>query len=188
MSCFAYNKISSVTYEIDNIGNGDGIFAQNSTSGNVITFELKSITAGNNINLVANNDTIEILADSATINNVGGGAEIGQNVTGNTINFRTLIGNNNITLAQNTNDITISSEIIQSANNTTMYNYGEVTSINLAASYNSPSPVISNIGAMDHDSGQIIQTSLTTVDYYPAPRNKKAAFFYIYNNIKYWCN
>jgi len=132
-NCLAHNNVTSTTYEVINIGDNVGnvgVFAGENISDDTITFEFKSLTAGNNISLATNSDTI-----------------------------------------------TISSDIIESSNNSIVYNYGQVTSINLEPSYNSPVTVISNVGDMDQDSGSVVQTGLTTIDYYPSPRNKKAAFF-----------
>lgn len=174
MGCKSYNNIAFKVYEIDNIGPGVGIFAQDDGT----TFELKSLVAGNNITLVPNSDSITISSTGVNIlNNIGSGADIGQSISGNTINLRGITSGPGISVSTNPTDVVVANNLIQSADNSIVYNYGQVTSINLAPSYNAPNPVISNIGSLDQDSGTIVQTSPTTVDYYPSPRNRSAAFF-----------
>ena len=225
MSCNAYNKITGDNiYQCENIGGNTEVFAGQTIVGDTTTFEFKTLVPGNNIGIVNDSDTITISSTGVdTLNNNGTGSFVGQNITGDIINLRSLIGTGSVTLTQNVNDITInsptlnsigvggqpvfsglsgnqyqfknitqgtgiklsanatnvtiSSEIIQSANNSIVYNYGQVTSVNLAPSYNSPSAVISNIGSLDQNSGSVVQTGLTTIDYTPSPRNKSAAFF-----------
>lgn len=178
MNCLAYNGIASTTYAVSNIGTGDGVFAGDSQIGDVVTFELKSLIAGDAVNIASDSNSITISSSGVdTLNNVGGGASIGQSIASNTINLRTLIGTGPISVTQNSNDITIASGIMQSTNNSIIYNYGQTVAINLAASYNSPTPVISNIGTMDQESGTIVPTGPTTANYIPSPRNKKVAFF-----------
>lgn len=224
MSCFASTKIAlGNTYKVDNIGPGLGIYAQDTTTGTITTFELKSIVAGNNIVLASDNESITISSEGVdTINNNGGGSEVGQNIVGDTINLRTLVGTGGTNLVQNPanivinsptsanigvgqpilnglvgnqyqfrglvpgpgillspspTDVTIITGMIQSANNSIVYNYGQTTSINLAPSYSSFVPIISNIGSLDQDSGSVTQTGPTTIDYTPSPRNRSAAFF-----------
>lgn len=225
MSCNAYNNVTGDdVYQCENLGLGSRIYAGESTVNDTTTFEFKTLVPGNNIGLVSDNNTITISATGVdSLNNAGSGSFIGQSITGDTLNLRSLIGTGDTTLTQNANDITINSptlnnigtggepifnglianqyqfkniaqgpgitissdpanvfvtnSLIQSSSNTIMYNYGQTTSILLSPSYNSINPVILNTGILDQDSGSVVQTSLTTIDYIPSPRNKKAAFF-----------
>ena len=161
--------------KIDTLNNaGSGSFVGQSIVND--TLNLRSLVGNGSTTLTQNANDITINSPIPT--NIGiGGEFIYSGLVGNQYQFKSITSGNGITLSANPTNVIISNTLIQSASNSIIYNYGQTTSVNLASSYNSPDAVISNIGAIDQDSGTIVQTSLTTIDYTPAPRTKKAAFF-----------
>lgn len=133
------------------------------------TINLRSLIGTGDVTLTQNADDIEI--SSPTLNNIGTtGPAIFNGLIGNQYQFKNIAPATGIRLLSDSSNVFIINEIIQSANNNVMYNYGQTTSISLLQSYISPSTVISNIGTIDQASGTIVQTNLNTIDYTPTAR------------------
>ncbi len=91
-----------------NLGAGEGIFS--SKSG--VDLRLKSIVAGSGVNLSSDTNTITItnssIGEANTASNLGAsGSSVFSQKSGVDLQFRKLIGGTNVTLTENTNDITI---------------------------------------------------------------------------------
>lgn len=116
MSCGSniFNETTgdNIVYECGNIGTGLGLFSGESVTSTETTFNFKSLVAGSNVNLTSTADEIEISSIDTgvtTLSNNGGFAAIGQNITGSTLNLRTITGVNGMTATQNTDNVTIGS-------------------------------------------------------------------------------
>jgi hypothetical protein len=101
-------------YECGNIGGGIGLFSGETVTPTETTFNFKSLLAGPNINLTSTANEIEISSIDTgvtTLNNAGGGSSIGQSILGSTLNLRTLVGGSGITTTQNTDTVSIASNL-----------------------------------------------------------------------------
>jgi hypothetical protein len=110
MSCGSniFNETGEVEYKCANLGPGNGIYAGSITNGLLETFNFKTLLAGSNVTLSTDGNTITISSIGVSLlNQVGGGAQIGQSITSSTLNLRTLLGTGDVTLTQNANDVTI---------------------------------------------------------------------------------
>jgi hypothetical protein len=107
-----YNNVTGgSSYESDNIGSGIGVYSGDVVSGNTTTFQFKTLVAGANTTITEDTEeiTISTTGDGGVtlLNQVGGGSQIAQSITGSTLNLRTLLGTGDVTLTQNANDVTI---------------------------------------------------------------------------------
>jgi hypothetical protein len=103
-------NITNVSKEYDcaNLGPGNGIYAGSITNGLLETFNFKTLLAGSNVTLSTDGNTITISSIGVSLlNQVGGGSQIGQSITGSTLNLRTLLGTGDVTLTQSADNVTI---------------------------------------------------------------------------------
>lgn len=104
------------TYSMANLGTGEEIyFGENVTSTNV-EFQVKSLVAGANVTLTHTDDEITITSAGpdggvTILSNNGGGQPVGQNITGATLNLRTLVAGTNISMATGPTTITINNTL-----------------------------------------------------------------------------
>lgn len=93
-----------------NVGTGTGLIFRDKTSE---TLNFKSLVQGSNITLTNDANEITIAGpapgETNTAANVGTGEEVYKEKVGAELRFRTLVAGTNITLTENTNDITINS-------------------------------------------------------------------------------
>jgi len=98
------------------VGVGEPIFKQKTGT----DLQFRTLIAGTNISLALGADEITISASASgetnTASNVGAGVDVFKQKTGVDLEFRTLVGGSNITLTQNSNNITIDASAAGEAN------------------------------------------------------------------------
>jgi hypothetical protein len=107
----------------------------------------------------------------------GGEERVGINITGSTLNLRTLKRGPGILVNQQASTVDFINTSIQTLNNTQSYNYGQTTNFSLVPSYSSYYAITSNsIVPLERTSGIITQPSLVDVNYIPGPRQTSASY------------
>lgn len=170
----------SGVYECDNVGSGIGLFAGENITPTETTFNFKSLVAGSNINITSTADEVEISSDGVnSVTNIGvGTGQVLVDVLAGSVRARTLTGTLGIDVATSSSLVTIQDESIQTLSNVEVYNYGCISPVNLFPGYVSPSGVVSNNGQiMDYYSGNVVATSIDTIDFYPNPRVTEPSFY-----------
>lgn len=105
--------VTNITFDdyvktVDNVGTGEGEIFRDKVGG---TGNLKTIKAGTNITITNNADDITISStDTGEVNtasNVGAGSGLYKQKTGSDLEFKTLVAGPGVSLADNTDDVTI---------------------------------------------------------------------------------
>lgn len=113
---------SGETYSASSLGAGEPIFAGEVVTGSDTEFQFKSIVAGANVTLTSNGDELTITSAGPDggvtfLDQVGGGSQLAQSITGQTLNLRTITGGSGITATQNTDTVSIANTGLLTATN-----------------------------------------------------------------------
>ena len=108
------NSSTGDTYSAISLGSGEDIYAGDNVVGSNTEFQFKSIVAGANVTLSSTGSELTITSAGpdggvTLLNQVGGGSEVAQNITGATLNLRTITGTGAATVIQNANTVQINS-------------------------------------------------------------------------------
>ncbi len=163
--------LNSPAYTISSLGCTSIIGSPAITLNNI---NMKGLNAGSGISLTGGTNTVTITNSVAfpTVVNDGLGSGIYSSTVGSTIHLRSILAGNEITTAQNANDVTINSLVPSSKPLSVYYNYLQNTTIDFTTYYKSiggtSSIVVSTLNPITE--GVITPLTSTTFDYTPAPR------------------
>ncbi len=197
--CCSLNTTNSVpvddTYSAISLGSGEEVYAGQVVTGVNTEFQFKSLVGGANITLTSDADEITIDGNVGleTVTNIGAGAQLITNPTATNVDVRSIVQSTDISVIQNTNDLTITSLVPKTRPLIQFYNYMTNPIVDFSTYYQ-VAPTLSILSTTVVGSpnptteGTVLVLTATAFQFTPAPRLDRPVVIFVqltFNNGSY---
>lgn len=197
--CCSLNTTNSVpvddTYSAISLGSGEEVYAGQVVTGVNTEFQFKSLVGGANITLTSNADEITIDGNVGleTATNIGAGAQLITNSTVTNVDVRSIVQSTDISVVQNTNDLTITALVPKTRPLIQFYNYMTNPIVDFS-SYYQVAPTLSILSTTvvgfpnPTTEGTVLVLTATAFQFTPAPRLDRPVVIFVqltFNNGSY---